>query len=166
MITVNFGTAAVATAVTILAPSLAMPPFSYLRADHEAGDVLQKDERDAALGAQLDEMRALQRALREQDAVIGEDADRVAPDPRKAADQGRAVEPLELVELAAVDDAGDDLAHVVGPAHIGRDDRRRSPRPDRAARAAPRRRAALSSPELRLPTMRRAMPSAWRSSSA
>jgi hypothetical protein len=31
MITVNFGTPAVATAVTILAPSLAMPPASYLR---------------------------------------------------------------------------------------------------------------------------------------
>jgi len=28
MITVNFGTAAVATAVTILAPSLAIPAFS------------------------------------------------------------------------------------------------------------------------------------------
>ena len=29
MIAVNFGTFAVATAVTILAPSLAMPPASY-----------------------------------------------------------------------------------------------------------------------------------------
>ena len=29
MMTVNFGTAAVATAVTIFAPSLAMPPASY-----------------------------------------------------------------------------------------------------------------------------------------
>jgi hypothetical protein len=31
MITVYFGTLVVATAVTILAPSLAMPPASYLR---------------------------------------------------------------------------------------------------------------------------------------
>ena len=31
MITVSFGTAALATAVTILAPSLAMPPASYCR---------------------------------------------------------------------------------------------------------------------------------------
>ena len=31
MITVNFGTEAQATAVTILAPSRAMPPASYLR---------------------------------------------------------------------------------------------------------------------------------------
>src|SRR5437588_2096689 len=67
-------------------------------------------------------MRGLQSAFREQDAVIGEDADRVAPDPRKAADQGLAVEPLELVELAAVDEAGDDLTHLVGPAGVSRDD--------------------------------------------
>ena len=67
-------------------------------------------------------MSGLQRAFREQDAVVGEDADRIAPDPGKAADQGLAVEPLELVELAAVDEAGDDLAHVIGPAGVGRDD--------------------------------------------
>ena len=85
MMTVNFGTAAVATAVTILAPSLAMPPASYLLPDHEAGDVLQEDQRHAALGAQLDEVRALQRALREQDAVVGDDADRIAPDVGEAA---------------------------------------------------------------------------------
>src|SRR5262249_31670164 len=33
----------------------------------------------------------------------------------------RAVQLLELVEFAAVDHAGDDLAHVVRPADIGRD---------------------------------------------
>ena len=67
-------------------------------------------------------MRALQSAFREQNAVIGENADRIAPDPSKAADQGLAVEPLELVELAAVDDARDDFARLVGPARVGRDD--------------------------------------------
>ena len=111
-----------ATAVTILAPSLAMPPASYLLPDHEAGDVLQEHERDAALAAQLDEMRALQRALAEQDAVVGEDADRIALDVRKAADQRRAVERLELVESRAVDDAGDDVAHIVRLARVGRHD--------------------------------------------
>ena len=39
------------------------------------------------------------RALAEQDAVVGEDRDRHAPDVREAADQGRAVERLELVEF-------------------------------------------------------------------
>ena len=46
--------------------------------DHEAGDVLQEHQRDAALAAQLDEVRALQRRFGEQDAVVGEDADRIA----------------------------------------------------------------------------------------
>jgi hypothetical protein len=36
--------------------------------------------------------------------------------------EGRAVERLELVEAAAVDDAGDDLAGVVGLADLSRDD--------------------------------------------
>ena len=87
MMTVNFGTLVVATAVTSLAPSLAMPPASYFLPDHEAGDVLQEHQRDVALARELDEVRALERALAEQDAVVGEDADRVAVDVREAADQ-------------------------------------------------------------------------------
>ena len=74
MTTVNFGTTEQATAVTSLAPSLAMPPVLVLPADHEAGDVLQEHQRDAALVAQLDEVRALERRLAEQDAVVGDDA--------------------------------------------------------------------------------------------
>ena len=70
-------------------------------ADHEAGDVLQEHERDAAAVAELDEVRALLRGLREQDAVVGDDADRVAVDVGEAADQRRAVKLLELVELAS-----------------------------------------------------------------
>jgi hypothetical protein len=41
---------------------------------------------------------------------------------REAGDQRRAVILLELVEVRAVDDAGDHLAHVVGLAQIRRDD--------------------------------------------
>src|SRR4029450_2602958 len=81
-----------------------------LRPDHEAGDVLEVDERNAALGRQLDEVRALLRGLREEHAVVGEDADREALDPREAADERLAVELLELVEPAPVDDAADQLA--------------------------------------------------------
>ena len=58
---------------------------------------------------------------REQDAVVGDDAHRHALDVREAADQRGAVARLELVELGAVDDARDDLAHVVGLARVGRD---------------------------------------------
>ena len=96
----------------IFAPSLVMPRALVLAADHEAGDVLQEDQRRAVLVAQLDEMRALQRGVVEEHAVVGEDADLVAPDVGEAADQRRAVVGLVLVEAAAVDDAGDDLAHV------------------------------------------------------
>ena len=51
---------------------------------------------------------------REQDAVVGDDADRIAVEAREAGDQRRAVERLELVEARAVDEARDHLAHVVG----------------------------------------------------
>ena len=72
-----------------------------LAADHEAGDVLQEDQRDLPLAGQLDEVGALQRALGEQHAVVGQDRHRIAPDAGEAGDQGRAVERLELVELAS-----------------------------------------------------------------
>ena len=50
MTTVSLGTRAQATAVTIFAPCLAMPPASYFAADHEAGDVLQEHQRDPRAG--------------------------------------------------------------------------------------------------------------------
>src|SRR3546814_10174807 len=86
-----------------------------LAADHEAADVLQEYQRDAAPAAQLDEMRALQRGFREENSVVGEDADRIAVEMRESADQGRPVELLELVEFAAVDQARDDQ---IGRAHV------------------------------------------------
>jgi hypothetical protein len=92
-----------------------------LAAHHEAGDVLQKHQRDLALAAQLDEVRALQGRLAEQDAVVGDDAHRHAFDVGKAGDQRGAKARLELVELGAIDDAGNDLAHVKGLAGVGGD---------------------------------------------
>src|SRR6185312_1048365 len=74
---------------------------------------------DAALAAQLDEMRTLDRAFGEQDAVIGENADRHAVQMREATDERRAVKAFELVELAVIDDPRDDLARVIGRAQIG-----------------------------------------------
>src|ERR687897_23110 len=93
-----------------------------LFADHEARDVLQEDERDAAGGAQLYEVRALERALGEQDAVVGQNADGVTHDPGEATDQGFAVERLELVQATAVNGPGDDLPDVVALPVVARDD--------------------------------------------
>src|SRR5258708_25402014 len=67
-------------------------------------------------------MRALERGLREQNAVVGEDRDRMAVHIREARDERRAVKGLELVEIRAVDEARDDLARIERLARIGRDD--------------------------------------------
>ena len=91
-------------------------------ADHEAGNVLQEQQRRPALAGELDEMGALQGAFREQDAVIGEDRHRHPPDAGEAAHQSGAVKMLELVKLAAVDDPADHLAHLIGRADVVGDD--------------------------------------------
>ena len=57
----------------------------------------------SALRANLDEMRAFQRAFREQDAVVGDDADQHAGKPREAGDQRRSIARLEFVEGRTVD---------------------------------------------------------------
>ncbi len=99
------------------------PAGLELPADHEAGDVLQEQQRDFALVAQLDEVRALEGGLAEQHAVVRHDAHRVAVQPGGAGDQRRAVLAFEFGEPAPVDDTGDDLADVVGDAAVGGDDR-------------------------------------------
>ena len=50
------------------------------------------------------------------------DPDRIAVEVGEAADEGGAVELLELVQAALVHDPGDDLPHLVGPARVVRDD--------------------------------------------
>ncbi len=90
-------------------------------ADHEAGDILQEDQRDGALAAQFDEMRALDRGLAEQHAVAGDDPDRAAFDMGEARHQRLAEARLEFVQPRAVDDARDHLADVVGGTQVGGD---------------------------------------------
>ena len=86
--------------------------FSFA-SDHEAGDVLQEHERDAALVAQFDEVSRFERGLAEQDSIIGDDADGVSVNAREAADQSRAVARFELAEFTTVYEAGDDLVNIV-----------------------------------------------------
>ncbi|MNQ61240.1 hypothetical protein D3C85_755520 [compost metagenome] len=93
-----------------------------LAADHEAGDVLQEHQRNLALRAQLDKVRAFLRGFGKQDAVVGNDAHGHALNVRKARDQRGAEAGLEFIELRAVHDARDDFAHVVGLAGVGGND--------------------------------------------
>ena len=72
--------------------------------------------------AELDEVRDLERRLREQDAVVRDDADQVPVEAREAGHDRSGVALLELVEPRAVHDPGDDLAHVVRHADVGVDD--------------------------------------------
>src|SRR5215510_15066397 len=67
-------------------------------------------------------MRRLERALREQNAVVGDDADGIAEDAREARHQRSPVERLELVEAAAVYQPRDDLADIEALARVGGDD--------------------------------------------
>ncbi len=86
--------------------------------DHEPRDVLHEQQRDAAQVAELDEVRALQRALAEQDPVVGDDAHRMPVEVREGRDQRRPVELLELLQLAGVDDPSQRVADVVGAAGV------------------------------------------------
>ena len=118
MTTVNFGTAAFATACTIFAPSFAMPPRSYSRPTMKPVMFCRKISGTRAQVAELDEVRRLQRRLGEQHAVVGDDADQESVQPRESGDQRRAVALLELVEARAVDQARDDFAHFVRLARV------------------------------------------------
>src|SRR5690606_10856630 len=89
---------------------------------HEADDVLQEYQRDAAPVAQLDEVRAFLRGFREQDAIVRDDADRVSVQVRETAHQGRTVQRLELLELRTIHQPRDNFPDVVGETEIARND--------------------------------------------
>ena len=91
-------------------------------ADHIAGGVLKEQQRDRPLVAQLDEVRGFQRVFGEDDAVVRDDADLVAPDPGEAHSDRGAPFGFELSELAGVDQPADDLARIERNLGVGVDD--------------------------------------------
>ena len=99
----------------VLGDSLALG----VAADHETGDVLEEDQGNTALRAELNEVRALQSGRAEEDAVVGHDADAVAVDLGETSDQRGAVVALKLGEGGAVDDARDDLVDGQRLAQVG-----------------------------------------------
>ena len=74
------------------------------------------------MSTQFDEVRCLQCALREENAVIGNDTYGVTHEPGKPTNKCNAVQFFEFVEFAPIDDTGNHFTHVVAPAIICRDD--------------------------------------------
>ncbi len=122
MITVYFGTLVVATAVTILAPSLAMPPASYLRPTMKPVMFCRNSSGILRWLANSMKCVPLSALSLNRMPLLARMPTGKAVDAGEAANQRLPVERLELVELGAVNDAGDDVAHVVGRARVGRDD--------------------------------------------
>ncbi len=83
----EFGHLAEATAVTILAPSRAMPPFSYLRPTMKPVMFCRKTSGMPRWAHSSMKWAPFRADSREQDAVVGDDAHRVAPDAGEAAHQ-------------------------------------------------------------------------------
>src|SRR5206468_11660156 len=104
-----------------LGPVLSDAPLLLFFPLHEAGDVLQKQQRNLALAAQLNEVRRLESGLGKQHAIVSDDADQVAVNARKASDQSRAVAGLELVQTAAIDQTGEQFVDIVRDAGVTRD---------------------------------------------
>ena len=105
-----------------LGPVLRDAGALVLASHDEAGDVLQKHERNPAHVAQLDEVRRFQRRLREQHTVVPDDADEQSVQPCEAGHERGPVPLLEFVESRAVHEPCDDLPDIVRPAHVGADD--------------------------------------------
>jgi len=93
-------------------------------ADHVAGGVLQEDQRRVRAVGQLDELGCLLGLLAEQHAArVGQHPDRVAVDAGPGGDQRRPVQRLELVDVAVVDHARQDVPWVEGHPQVGGGDR-------------------------------------------
>ncbi len=105
-------------------------------ANHKSGDILQENERNLFLVAVHDKTGCLVGAVVidhsahldftfssfDHLALVGDDADGPALDAGIAAEDGFAVVFLELLECGIVDDAADDLRHIVGARGVRREE--------------------------------------------
>src|SRR5262249_25331318 len=94
--------------------------FLVRASHHEAGNVLQKKQRDVLLVTKLNKLRAFTGRLRHQDPVVAKNADRESVDAGETSYQRGTVFRLEFGKPAAIDDARDDIANLEGNADIGR----------------------------------------------
>ena len=96
-----------------------MPPCSWPVPGQEARHVDEGDERDVEGVAEAHEARGLDRAVdvehaREHLRLVGDDADGAPVEAREADDDVLRAVLVDLEERAVVDDAVDDVVHVVG----------------------------------------------------
>ena len=105
-----------------------MPLYSWSVPGRKPGHVDQHDDRDVEAVAGPHEPGGLLRGVDVQAAgelgrLVGHDADRAAVDAAEPDDDVLRVTGLDLEELVVVEDAGDDLVHVVGLVRRVRDQR-------------------------------------------
>ena len=122
MTTVSLGTRAQATAVTILAPCLAMPPASYARPTMKPVMFCRNSSGVRRWSQSSMKWAPFSADSQKSTPLLASDPDRVPVDPGEGGDQGGAVLRLELLELAAVGERADHVAHVVGRARVRRHD--------------------------------------------
>ena len=122
MTTVNFGTSAQATAVTSLAPSRAMPPSSASLPTMKPVMFWRKTSGIRRLQASSTKWAPFWADSAKRTPRLARIATGWPSIRREAADERVAVERLELVEAAAVDDPRDDLERVeLVPVVLGHD---------------------------------------------
>ena len=121
MSTVNLGTSALATAMTSFAPSLAMPASSYSRPTMNPVMFCRKTSGMRRWQASSMKWAPLSADWLNRIPSLARMADGDAVDMGEPRHQRLAVERLELVEAAAVDEPGDHLADRDGPARVDRD---------------------------------------------
>ena len=118
------------------------PAVLLVDARQEARHVDERHQRDVEAVAGPDEPRRLRRGVDVEGAgedrgLLRDDADTAPAEPREAGEDVRRPARLDLEERAVVDDALDDLVHVVRLARVVGDDRDPAPRPaDRPDRSS------------------------------
>ena len=120
--TVNLGTSALATAWTSLAPSLAMPRCSYCLPTMNPVMFWRKTSGILRIAQRVMKCAPFSELSEKSTPLLARMPTGIAHDPGEAADERLAVELLEFLEAAAVDDPGDDLAHVERLPQVRRDD--------------------------------------------
>src|SRR3546814_13026085 len=92
-------------------------------ANHETGNVLQKQQRYAALAGQFYEMRSLQGAFTEQHTIISQNSYGDSQNMGETEHERTAIERFDFVKSAVINKPGDDYVNDKGRANIARTDR-------------------------------------------